>query len=241
LLTSRYKQKPAAKVLAEIDRIRQLWRRPFIEFADDNAFVHHRYWKELLPALKARKVRWFAETDMSVHEDDELLELMRQSGCAEVLIGFESPGECGLAGVELKSDWKHRRWQDAKQAIRRIQEHGIRVNACFILGLDGQGPDIFDRVLEFVAETAPFDVQITIQTPFPGTPLYSRLQREGRLLRETAWETCTLFDINFQPQRMTQQELRTGFRDMGVKLYSQEFTERRRAQFEQTYREASQH
>ena len=96
LLTSRYKQKPVARVLAEIDRIRQLWRRPFIEFADDNAFVNHRYWKELLPVLKRRHVRWFAETDLSIHEDDELLDLMRQSGCAEVLIGFESPGEWGL-------------------------------------------------------------------------------------------------------------------------------------------------
>jgi radical SAM superfamily enzyme YgiQ (UPF0313 family) len=241
LLTPRYKQKPAAKVLAEIDQIRRLWRRPFIEFADDNAFVNRRYWKELLPALKARKVRWFAETDLSVHEDDELLELMRQSGCAEVLIGFESPGEFGLRGVELKSDWKLKRWQHAKEAIRQIQEHGIRVNACFILGLNGQGPDIFDRLLEFVAETLPFDVQITLQTPFPGTPLYSRLKREGRLLREAAWELCTLFDINFRPQQMTPEELRTGFRDMGVKLYSQEFTDRRRAHFERTYRDESLH
>ena len=128
----------SAKVLAEIDRIREFWRRPFIEFADDNAFVNHGYWKELLPELKTRKVRWFAETDLSVHEDDELLDLMRESGCAEVLIGFESPGRVGPRGVELKSDWKRKHWQDAKEAIARIQAHGIRVNACFILGLDGQ-------------------------------------------------------------------------------------------------------
>jgi radical SAM superfamily enzyme YgiQ (UPF0313 family) len=239
LLTSRYKQKPVAKVLAEIDRIRKFWRRPFVEFADDNAFVNHRYWKELLPELKTRNVRWFAETDLSVHDDDELLDLMRQSGCAEVLIGFESPGEWGLRGLELKSDWKRKHWQDAKEAIARIQAHGIRVNACFILGLDGQGVDIFDRVLEFVLETQPFDVQITVQTPFPGTPLHSRLEREGRLLSPTAWETCTLFDINFRPQLMTPKALRTGFRDLGVKLYSQELTDRRRAHFEQTYREAA--
>ena len=66
LLTRRYKQKPIDKVLAEIDRIRALWRRPFIEFADDNAFVNRRYWKQLLPELKKRKIRWFAETDLSV-------------------------------------------------------------------------------------------------------------------------------------------------------------------------------
>src|SRR5208337_1841733 len=87
LLTPDYKMKPIAKVLEEIDRIREIWPRPFLEFADDNALVHRRYWKRLLAGLKSRKLRWFAETDVSIHEDDELLDLMRESGCVEVLIG----------------------------------------------------------------------------------------------------------------------------------------------------------
>jgi len=239
LLTRRYKQKPIEKVLAEIDRIKALWRRPFIEFADDNAFVNRRYWKQLLPELKKRKIRWFAETDLSVQEDDELLRLMRDSGCAEVLIGFESPGESGLRGLELKRDWKLKRWRQSSETVRRIQSFGIRVNGCFILGLDGHGPEIFNEVLEFAMETELFDVQITVQTPFPGTPLYSRLKREGRLLRDEAWETCTLFDVNFRPQLMSPEELRRGFIDLGVRLYSQELTERRRANFEEMYRSAA--
>jgi hypothetical protein len=85
-------------------------------------------------------------------------------------------------------------------------------------------------------ETEMFDVQITVQTPFPGTPLYARLKREGRLLREGAWETCTLFDVNFRPEQMTPEELRHGFIDLGMRLYSPELTERRRASFEETYR-----
>jgi radical SAM superfamily enzyme YgiQ (UPF0313 family) len=84
LLTERYKQKPANKVLAEIDKIREIWNRPFIEFADDNTFVNKDYWKELLPSLKERKIRWFTETDISVAQDKELLRLMRESGCAHV-------------------------------------------------------------------------------------------------------------------------------------------------------------
>jgi radical SAM superfamily enzyme YgiQ (UPF0313 family) len=238
-LTPRYKQKPIPKVLAEIDRIGQLWRRPFIELADDNAVVHRKYWMELLPELKKRKVRWFAETDVSVHEDDQLLRLMRQSGCAEVLIGFESPDETGLKGLELKSDWKGKRWKDYRRAVERIQSYGIRVNGCFILGIDGQGPDIFDKVLQFAVETELFDVQITIQTPFPGTPLYERLRREGRLLHEEAWQLCTLFDVNFRPQHMSAQQLRDGFRELGEQLYGRELTDRRRAQFERKYRDAA--
>jgi radical SAM superfamily enzyme YgiQ (UPF0313 family) len=239
LLTRRYKQKPIDKVLGEIDHIRALWRRPFIEFADDNAFVNRRYWKQLLPELKARKIRWFAETDLSFQEDADLLRLMSESGCAEVLLGFESPGDWGLHGLELKSDWKLKRWRESKEAVTRIQSFGIRVNGCFIVGLDGQGPDIFDRVLEFAMETEMFDVQITVQTPFPGTPLYSRLKREGRLLRDDAWEMCTLFDVNFHPQQMSAEELRRGFRDLAERLYSDQLTERRRANFENVYRAAA--
>ncbi len=239
LLTRGYKQKPIEKVLAEIDRIRAFWRRPFIEFADDNAFVNRRYWKQLLPELKKRRIRWFAETDLSIHNDDELLRLMRASGCAEVLIGFESPGESGLRGLELKRDWKLRRWRESSETVRRIQSFGIRVNGCFILGLDGHGPEIFDEVLQFATATELFDVQITVQTPFPGTPLYARLKREDRLLRQNAWETCTLFDVNFRPQLMSAEELRRGFVDLGAKLYSHELTERRRASFETAYRTAS--
>jgi radical SAM superfamily enzyme YgiQ (UPF0313 family) len=236
LLTRRYKQKPVERVLLEIDRIRSVWRRPFIEFGDDNAFVNRRYWKQLLPELAKRKIRWFAETDLSVHEDAELLRMMRESGCAQVLIGFESPGEWGLRGLELKRDWKLSRWQQSAEAVRRIQSAGIRVNGCFILGLDGQGPEIFDRVLDFAMETELFDVQITVLTPFPGTPLYSRLKREGRLLRENAWEMCTLFDINYRPDKLTPDELRRGFIELGKRLYSHELTERRRARFDELYR-----
>jgi radical SAM superfamily enzyme YgiQ (UPF0313 family) len=120
LLTRRYKQKPVARVLAEIDRIRELWRRPFVEFADDNSFVDRGYWKELLTELRSRRLRWFTECDLRVYADEELLDLMHASGCVEVLIGFESPVETGLPGLELRNDWKHRRWSEYREAI-----HGL--------------------------------------------------------------------------------------------------------------------
>jgi len=231
LLTARYKQKPVDRVLEEIDRIREIWRRPFIEFADDNALVDKRYWKRLLSQLRGRKIRWFAETDLSVHEDRELLDLMRESGCTEVLIGFESPNDTGLRGLEMKSDWKHRQWTRYREAIARIQSHGIRVNGCFVLGLDGQGPDIFDQVYRFAEESELFDVQVTLQTPFPGTPLYRRLQAENRLLREDAWEACSLFDVNFLPKAMPPEELTLGFRRLVERLYAEDLTRWRRENF----------
>jgi radical SAM superfamily enzyme YgiQ (UPF0313 family) len=231
LLTKRYKQKPVERVLAEIDTIRELWRRPFIEFADDNAFVNRAWWKRLLPALRGRHVKWFAETDVSVAEDEELLVEMREAGCAEVLIGFESPVSAGLDGVELRRNWKLAKEPLYRDAVRRIQSNGIRVNACFVVGLDGHATDVFDEVYRFVEEVAPFDVQVTLPTPFPGTPFYHQLKRQGRLLADGAWERCTLFDLNFRPSHVTEQELRQGFRDLVVKLYGDAFTEYRREEF----------
>jgi radical SAM superfamily enzyme YgiQ (UPF0313 family) len=241
LLSPQYKQKPVERVLAEIDRIRSLWPRPFLELADDNAFVNKRYWRRLLAELRGRHVRWFAETDLSIHTDDELLSLMRDSGCAEVLIGLESPLEESLTGVELRSDWKRKRWPEYRDAVRRIQSHGIRVNGCFVLGLDGHTPAVFDAVYDFAVQTELFDVQITIQTPFPGTPLYERLQRDGRLLYAGQWERCTLFDINYRPEPMTVEELRAGFHDLGVRLYSEELTRWRRENFNRKYLRPARH
>jgi len=235
LIAPTYRQKPVERVLAEIDRICELWRRPFIEFADDNAFVNRRYWKRLLPELAERRVRWFAETDLSFYEDDELLDMMRESGCAQVLIGLESPNESSLCGIELRNDWKRRWWSHYRQAVRRIQSHGIRVNGCFVLGLDGHGTEVFDEVYNFALELELFDVQITLQTPFPGTPLYDRLQREGRLLYDGQWERCTLFDINYEPRGMSREQLRAGFQRLGEKLYREDMTRWRRENFQRKY------
>jgi radical SAM superfamily enzyme YgiQ (UPF0313 family) len=237
LLTPRYKMKPVARVLEEIDRIRTIWPRPFLEFADDNALVHKAYWKRLLTELVPRKLRWFAEADISIHTDLELLDLMRASGCVEVLIGLESPDERGLAGIELKTDWKRRQAATYTEAIARIQQRGIRVNGCFILGLDGHDPGVFDRVLDFATTSELFDVQITILTPFPGTPLYDRLKRAGRLLYDgpAAWERCTLFDVNYVPLQMSPEELRARFRGLVARLYDDERTRWRRETFSKKY------
>lgn len=241
LLTRRYKQKPIARVLAEVDRIRALWKRPFIEFADDNTFIDMAYWKELLPELRERHVRWFTETDISVARDPDVLALMRAAGCAQVLIGLESPTQEPLAGIEVRANWKQKQWAGYREAIRAIQSHGISVNGCFVVGLDGHGPEIFDEIYDFVRDTELEEVQITLLTPFPGTPLYDQLRAAGRILEHGAWHKCTLFDVNFRPQRLSPEELREGFRTLGARLYSDEFTHWRRDRFRQMLRSTPRH
>ncbi|MGO9239345.1 MAG: B12-binding domain-containing radical SAM protein [Bryobacteraceae bacterium] len=240
LLTASYKQKPMEKVLAEIDRIQTIWEHPFLEFADDNTFIDRKYWKRLLTALRERQVRWFTETDVSVSQDAELLQLMRESGCAQVLIGFESPFEERLRGIELRGDWKRKQLPRYAEAIRTIQDQGITVNGCFVLGLDGDGSEVFDRVFSFVEETGLYEVQVTILTAFPGTPLYARLKHEGRILEDGRWDKCTLFDVNFRPAGMSAEELAEGFRKLVVRLYGEENTNRRRGAFMNRLRSLSQ-
>lgn len=221
-LTPRYKVKPVGRVLAEIHEIKRHWPNPFIELADDNTFVDRRHSKELLRAMIPERVRWFTETDIAIADDPELLELMRRSGCAEVLIGLESPFARGVDAVEQRRNWKRSRFDDYKVAIERIQSHGIAVNGCFVMGLDGDGPEVFEAIEEFVHDSGQFDVQITVMTAFPGTPLYERLRTEGRLLEEGAWEKCTLFDVGFQPLGMSPQTLHREGLALGLRLYSED-------------------
>jgi len=231
-----YKVKPVERVIAEIQSIKSIWSRPFIEFADDNSFVNKAHSKQLLRAVAGEGVRWFTETDISVADDPELLGLLADAGCAEILIGFESTTFSAVDGLEQRANWKAQKVDSYLEAIRKVQDRGVRVNGCFILGLDGTGTESFDQIWEFVRQSGLYDVQITVQTAFPGTPLYARLKQEGRILREEAWELCTLFDVNFQPAKMSVTELESGLRNLISRVYSDEVTEARRATFRSNFR-----
>lgn len=230
-IAPQFRTKPVDRVVAELHEIKKLWSHPFIELADDNTFANRARGKHLVRALAAENIHWFTETDISVADDPELLRLLRESGCSQILIGLESPVIAGMDGLEQKANWKAKQVERYRTAIRRIQDHGITVNGCFILGLDGSGPETFDAVWRFIQETALFEVQLTVLTPFAGTPLYKRLEREGRLLYPGQWNRCTLFDVNFRPDRMNVEMLETGLRDLMAKVYNQEFTAWRRKQF----------
>ncbi len=235
-LAPQFRVKPPGHVVAEIRRLKELYRKPFIELADDNTFVNRKHARVLLTALAGENVRWFSETDLGVADDPELLTLMRDAGCAQVLVGFESPSYAALDGVEQNANWKARKADRYLEAVEKIQRHGITVNGCFIIGMDGTGRESFGDVARFVKESGLFDVQITFLTPFPGTPLYDRLLAEGRILDPGATEKCTLFDVNFQPQNMTVDELERGFVRLAGLLYSPDFVDGRTRRFKQHLR-----
>jgi hypothetical protein len=156
---------------------------------------------------------------------------MKESGCAQILIGLESPDAASLNGVEHKANWKSHQANRYAEAIARIQDAGITVNGCFVLGLDHHDSSCFDRVFQFVRDTGLYEVQITVMTAFPNAPLYDRLAASNRLLSPEAWETCTLFDVNYLPANMSVSTLENGFRDLGRQIYDSGFIEERRRRF----------
>jgi radical SAM superfamily enzyme YgiQ (UPF0313 family) len=224
----RYRHKPVERVLQEVDAVLALWRRPFLEFADDNTFVHKSWSRDLLRGLAERDLRYFTETDVSVADDEELLDLLYPSGCRQLLIGFESPRRRSLDGIDAVN-WKLGRHGRYLDAIARIQSRGVSVCGCFIVGLDADTPEVFDELKEFIEESRLLEVQITVLTPFPGTRLYERLLSEGRLLYPGAWDRCTLFDVNFRPRGMSVEQLEEGVMGLWRNTWNaQALAERRR-------------
>lgn len=234
-MISAFKQKPPSQVRAELEAVKAVWPRPFIELADDNTFVNKKISREVVKEIRAADVRWFTETDISVADDESLLDDLAEAGCAQVLIGFESVSSGALHLTDSK-DWKRRRRDGYLGAIERIQRKGISVNGCFVFGFDTDRVEVFEETRSFVDDSGLSEVQITLFTPFPGTRAYNRLKQEGRLFREKFWDQCTLFDLTFEPKGMTADELTNGFRNLVSDLYSVEASAERKAKFVSTMR-----
>ncbi|HET6204529.1 MAG TPA: radical SAM protein [Planctomycetota bacterium] len=230
IFTPRFEQKPVAAVEREVRRVVELFPRPFLEFADDNTFVDRRWSRELLERLAPFGLRWFTETDVRVADDPDLPRRLYGAGCYQVLIGFESPREASLEGIE-RTNWKAKRRGRYLEAIDRLQSAGVTVNGCFIVGFDSDTPAIFEEVREFVRASGLLEAQVTVLTPFPGTRLFDRLKAEGRLLQDRFWDRCTLFDLNFRPKGMSVEELEAGMRWLYRELYGEESVRDRRRRY----------
>lgn len=216
-----FRQKPVDKVVAEINEVKELWNKPFIEFADDNSFANKKWTKEFLKAISPLEIKWFTETDISIANDNEALNLLHNSGCYQLLVGLESPRKKSLDGLDSQN-WKLKQRDNYLRAIDKIQSHGISVNGCFIVGLDADTPSIFEEIKDFIDKSMLLESQITVLTPYPGTPLYEKLKAEGQLIEEKFWDKCTMFDINFVPKNMSVDELEQGL----IWLFSEIYNER---------------
>ncbi len=235
-LISPYKLKSLDRIRDELNAIQSIWPDPFIELADDNTFRNKGWSRDLVNLLSEYPtMRWFTETDLSLADDEALLESLTRSGCAQVLIGFESVQEDSLQDTDTRS-WKRKRLAEYREKIQRIQSAGISVNGCFIFGFDADTEETFDRTWEFIQKSDLSEVQLTLLTPFPGTELYRKLRAENRLLEDRFWSKCTLFDVVFHPKYFSPERLSERFREMVSLVYSPEATQKRASLRTKIYR-----
>lgn len=218
-----HRLKPVANIARELDAIRHLDPRPVLELADDNTFAG-READALLDTLSAADVRYFTEVDWRAGEVKGLPAKLAASGCVQVLVGIESlcfrhPG-MGPKQAELSR---------ITAALDAIQGAGVAVIGCFIVGADGETHDSLDRLATFLESSTLADVQLTLQTPFPGTALRRRLEREGRLLANRGWSHHTLFDLTYQPDAMSVGELESAFRGVARRVFGPSESVRRQA------------
>lgn len=215
------RRKSIEQVRAEILAIKKQLPNRLIGFVDDNLFIDRRYAWDLLETLVELKVRWVAQTDISVGEDSDLLERMYRAGCLFLFIGFESLDSENLSGMN-HSQWKLRQLDNYEPYVRSIQERGILVFGAFIVGLDHDDAGVFARTVDFMDRNH-ITGQITFATPLPGSRFYERLKQEGRFLYpEPFWDRCSFFDVLYRLKRMTKEQAEEGF----IWAYQQVFNEK---------------
>jgi radical SAM superfamily enzyme YgiQ (UPF0313 family) len=230
-LISRFREKPAHQVRRELAAISRIDPTPLIELADDNTFAGPRDPEPLLAALAESRARYFTEVDWRIGERPALVRQLAASGCVEVLVGIESlvfryPG-MGSKDAPLER---------MLAAIDRIQDAGVAAIGCFVVGAEGESRESLDRLARFLSDASLADVQVTLQTPFPGTALRAKLAREGRLLADRDWSHYTLFDVTYRPDRLTVAELENGYRELMREIFDSSHTARRAALRRQIWR-----
>jgi len=143
------------------------------------------------------------------------MKLMARSGCKGLLIGFEtiSKGSLGDAGKRFNEP------TDYGRLIADLHRHGISLQGCFVFGLDHDTPDAFDETARFVIDHAIDLPRFAVLTPFPGTPLFNRLNSQSRILTRN-WELYDGQHVVFQPKNMSVQELQEGHERTWKKVYS---------------------
>ncbi len=206
----RYRNRPHDQVIAELRSLRPFDGRFTLKncvfFVDDNIISNRACARALLARLGEFKLKWFSHASMNIAKDAEMLELCQRSGCIGLFIGFET-----LSAETLRTLGKRvNHPEEYLEAVRRIHDHGIGIDASFVFGLDGDDEGVFDRTLEFV-ERAKLEVAFySILTPYPGTRLHQRLTEEKRILSQD-WGLYDTSHVVYRPRRLTPDQLLAGY------------------------------
>jgi radical SAM superfamily enzyme YgiQ (UPF0313 family) len=209
------KQRPIKDVVEEI---KNMPNKMFI-FHDPHITLHRKYAQELFKEMIRQKVHkgWVANgtTNILGNVDEEFLNLARKSGCVEWFVGFESVSQEALNNIKKS----HNKGENFKKMIERVHDHGMTIQGGIIFGFDEDKNDVFDITLETINDWELDVLEVNILTPYPGTPLFERLNNEGRILTRD-WSKYNQVDVVFQPKNMTVEELYNGAKKVAKEFYS---------------------
>ena len=217
---SSYRHKTVPQVISEIQAIQKVNADAFVFFADDNMFIRKNYAKELVRQIAKLGITWGTQTDISAADDAELLELLYQSGCHWLFIGFENVSRTGLDFLH-ENKWKAKQLYNYETAIEKIHKSGINIWGSFLFGGDNDTCDVFENTLNFTLKNGIYSGSFTILTPLPGTQLFQQMSQAGRII-DYDWSRYTFWDVVFKPQHMSPDELAQGVAWVYDKFYSKE-------------------
>lgn len=220
-------RRPTEEIIEEVRRV----KKPLIFFVDDNITSNMDQAKEFFRALIPLKIRWVSQASINAAHDEEFLQLIKASGCQALLIGFETLNPENLKRMRKGFNLMNGGYEKALGNLRR---HGIRLYATFILGYDEDNGDTMEETLAFAQRHNFYIVAFNHLTPFPGTPLYQRLEQEGRLLYDRWWldPDYRYGMLPFAPRGMTPEEVQNRCVEARQKFYSLSSIFRRSLDFE---------
>lgn len=185
-------------------------------FWDDNIGANKEYAKSLFKAITPFKRWWTSQATHDVAFDDEFMELAANSGCKALFLGLETISQGSLD----KANKRHNTVEKYKEVLRRFHYYGIAVQAGTVFGFDGDDRSIFRRTVEFYKEIGLDSATISVLIPFPNTPLFKRLDAEGRILTRDWSKYDGKKHVVFQPAQMSPEELLMGMEWAARQFYS---------------------
>lgn len=197
-------------------------REKVIFFADDNLFYDKKSALELFRKIAPLKKKWACQISLDAARDDDILKAMKRAGCFLVLIGFESLNAGSLAEMNKKANICADISADYTEIIRRIYRHRLLVYGTFVLGCDGDDADVFDTIFNFAVKNKIAVTNFNPLIPMPGTGVYKRMEKEGRLLYKKWWlsDRYRYGETAFVPKQMSPEQLRDGCLKMRTDFYS---------------------
>jgi len=205
------RRRPIAEVAAEFGS----FRGKRIIFWDEDIAADKEYAKQLFRAIAPYHKWWSSQATIHA-EDDEFLEAAAKSGCKQLFLGLESVSQPSMKEVRKGFN----RVADYARIVKRVHAHGIAVQAGIVFGFDHDTVAIFQQTLDFLEEAGVQNATFNILTPYPGTPLFHRLESQGRILTRDWRKYNGRTDVVFRPNQMSVDDLLAGFRYANERFYS---------------------